>query len=116
MKIIAKALAVAMLARSMTATFGVVTSTEGYAASVRTCKAYARKQANRRAGAPQVVTGAAVGAGIGALAGLAFGGHHAVRNGAFIGAGSGAVLGGVNASVSWKRIYNNAYQDCRYNM
>lgn len=116
MRIIAKALAIVMLASSMTVTAGVVAPFEGFAAGAQYCKAYARKQANRRAGAPQVVTGAVVGAGLGALAGLAFGGRHGVRNGAIIGGVGGTVVGGVNANGSWKRIYNNAYQDCRYNM
>jgi uncharacterized protein YcfJ len=116
MKIVSRFLAVAMIASSMTTAASIVVPTEAMAASKSYCKAYAKRQANRRAGAPQVVTGAVVGAGIGALAGLAFGGHHAVRNGALIGAGGGAVVGGVNANGSWRRIYNNAYQDCRYNM
>lgn len=116
MKIIAKFLAVAMVASSMTVSAGIIAPVEGFAASKATCKAYARKQANRRAGVPQVVTGAAVGAGLGALAGLVIGGHHSVRNGAIIGGVGGTVVGGVNANASWKRVYNNAYQDCRYNM
>ena len=116
MKIIAKVLAVTMMASSMTATFGVVASTEGFAASKSYCRAYAKRQASRRAGVPQVVTGAVVGAGLGALAGAIVGGHHSVGRGALFGGVGGTVVGGIAANDSWHRIYNNAYQDCRYNM
>lgn len=116
MKIIAKVLAITMLASSMTATVGVIAPTEGFAASKATCKAYARKQANRRAGVPQVVTGAVVGAGLGALAGAIVGGRHSVGTGAIIGGVGGTVVGGATANSTWRRVYNNAYQDCRYNM
>ncbi len=116
MKIIAKALAVAMVASSVTATSGIILPAEGFAASKSYCRAYAKNKANHRAGLPQVATGAAVGAGLGALAGLAIGGHHSVRNGLIIGGVGGTVVGGVNANAKWRAVYNNAYADCRNNM
>ena len=78
------------------------------------CDAYARDVANRKAGAQQVVKGAAVGALLGLGVGAIAGGHHALRNGALIGGGVGAVAGGVNANGKWRKYYNRAYDRCRY--
>jgi uncharacterized membrane protein len=77
------------------------------------CQAYARDVANHRAGAPQVLGGAAAGAIGGAVLGAIIGGHHAVRNGAIIGGIGGTVVGGVNANGKWRRTYDRAYAQCR---
>jgi uncharacterized protein YcfJ len=78
------------------------------------CDAYARDYASRRAGAQQVVGGAAVGALLGLGVGAVVGGHHALRDGALIGGGVGAVGGGINANSKWRKYYNRAYSNCRY--
>lgn len=116
MKIVARVLAVSMIASSMTATLGLVAPGEALAASKSYCKAYAKKKANKRAGVPQVLTGAAVGAGLGALAGAIVGGRHSVGRGALIGGVGGTVVGGVSANHTWRAVYNDAYNYCRYNM
>jgi hypothetical protein len=77
------------------------------------CDAYARDYASHKAGAQQVVQGAAVGALLGLGIGAIAGGHHALRNGALIGGGVGAVGGGINANGKWRKYYNRAYADCR---
>jgi hypothetical protein len=105
-KVIATALIALMGASSL-----VVPAAE--ARSRGYCDAYARDYASHKAGAQQVVTGAAVGALLGLGIGAIAGGHHAMRNGALIGGGVGAVGGGVNANGKWRKYYNRAYADCR---
>ncbi len=104
-KAIAGAL-VAMMAMGTLATPSMARS-RGY------CDAYARDYASRKAGGKQVLTGAVLGAGVGALAGAIVGGNHAVTKGAVIGGVGGTVVGGANANKKWKKYYNRAYRDCR---
>lgn len=76
------------------------------------CRDYADRYARRNArggawsGAGQ---GAAIGAGIGLIAD---GGRGAGR-GAAIGAGLGAISGGTRRAVSYDRLFDRAYDDCR---
>jgi hypothetical protein len=105
-KIIATALVALMAASSV-----FVPAAE--ARSRRYCDAYARDYASRKAGAQQVVGGAAVGALLGLGVGAIVGGHHAMRDGALIGGGVGAVGGGINANSKWRKYYNRAYTNCR---
>lgn len=90
-----------------------IASTPGVAASVSYCKNYARKQANKRTGAGDVLVGTAVGAGLGALTGAIVGGKKSVRTGAIIGGVGGTVVGGVETNKKWRRIYDRAYAECR---
>jgi hypothetical protein len=76
------------------------------------CDAYARDYASRKAGGKQVVTGGAIGAGTGALAGAIIPGL-SVGEGALIGGGVGLLGGGIDANKKWKKYYRRAYNDCR---
>jgi uncharacterized protein YcfJ len=104
-KILPAALATALIASSM--------PVPAFAASRAYCQDYARHKANRKAGAQQVVTGAAVGALLGLGVGAIVGGHHAQRKGALIGGGVGAVAGGVDANNKWRYYYDKYYSQCR---
>ena len=105
-KILAAGLIAALAASSL-----VVPAAE--ARSRAYCDAYARDVASHKAGAKQVVQGAAVGALLGLGVGAIVGGHHALRDGALIGGGVGLVAGGVDANGKWRKYYNRAYADCR---
>ena len=83
------------------------------AAGVSYCKSFARNQANRRAGAKQVLPGMVGGAVAGLLVGALVGGHHALTRGALIGGVGGTVVGGVSANKKWRSTYNRAYARCR---
>jgi uncharacterized protein YcfJ len=95
-------------------TVAVTTASEGAAASKRYCDRVARDYANRKAGAKQIGTGAAIGAGVGAAVG-ALVGDVSVAEGALVGGGLGLVGGGINANKKWRKYYERAYDDCRAN-
>ena len=99
---------VAMMALGTVAATTVPTE----AAGKRYCREVARDYANRKAGAKQILTGAAVGAGTGALIGAIVPGLK-TGTGALIGAGVGTLGGGINANGKWKKYYNNKYAECR---
>lgn len=92
----------------------VATTTPSEAAGKRYCQQVARDYANRKAGGKQILTGAAVGAGLGALTGAIVPGLK-TGTGALIGAGVGTVGGGINANKKWRKYYNRAYAECRAN-
>jgi uncharacterized protein YcfJ len=106
-KLIATALVAMMAASSVFVPTAEARRSRGY------CDSYARDYASRKAGAKQVLGGAAVGALLGVGVGAIVGGHHAVRDGALIGGGVGAVGGGINANGKWRKYYNRAYYNCR---
>ena len=104
-KILAASLIVALTASTMPG--------PAAAAGVSFCKNEARHYANRKAGAPQVVTGLVGGAIVGGLIGAAIGGKHAVRTGVLVGGATGAVAGGVSANSKWDKYYWKRYNQCR---
>lgn len=104
-KILAASLIMALTASTM--------PSPAAAAGVGFCKEEARRYANRKAGAPQVVTGLVGGAIVGGLIGAAVGGKKAVRTGLIVGGATGAVAGGVNANSKWEKYYWRRYKECR---
>ncbi len=112
MKLVAKALIIAMLGTSVTFTSGVVVSGAAVAAPKSYCRGYAERKANQRA-EKRVFSGAALGIGLGLLTGAVIGGKHALTRGAFFGGIAGTGLGGVNASNKWRKNYRKAYAYCR---
>lgn len=90
----------------------VSTATTSEAAGKGYCREVARDYANRKAGGKQILTGAAVGAGLGALTGAIVPGLK-TGTGALIGAGVGTLGGGINANSKWKKYYNRRYAECR---
>ena len=115
MKLIAKALIIAMLGTSVTFTSGVVAPGAAVAASKGYCRAYAERRADRKA-ANRVFSGAILGVGLGLLTGAVVGGKHALSRGAFIGGLGGTAFGGVNANNKWRKTYRKAYAFCRHEL
>lgn len=76
------------------------------------CRQVARDYANHKAGGKQILEGAAIGAGLGALTGAIVPGLK-TGTGALIGAGVGTVGGGINANGKWQKYYNRKYAECR---
>ena len=104
--------ATALVASMTMGTTAIMTSSSSEAASRRYCDRVATNYANRKAGAKQILGGAAIGAGIGALTGVIVPGLK-TGTAAAVGAGAGALAGGVNANSKWRKYYNRAYRDCR---
>jgi hypothetical protein len=112
MKLIAKALIIAMLGTSVTFTSGIVVSGAAVAAPKSYCRAFAERKANRKA-EKRLFTGAAFGIGLGLITGAVVGGRHALTRGAIFGGLGGTAFGGVNASNKWRKNYRQAYAYCR---
>ena len=92
-------------------------SFEQFRADDATCRAYA-DQSNadvNKAGADNVMTGAAVGTLVGAAAGALMGGHHGGENGAGAGLLMGTAVGSGNAGGvqrDMQRRYDTSYEQC----
>lgn len=112
MKLVAKALIIAMLGTSVTVTSGVVAPGAAIAAPKYQCRAYAERKANRKA-EKRLINGAVLGIGLGLVAGAVVGGRHALTRGAIFGGLGGTTIGGVNASNKWRKNYRTAYAFCR---
>ena len=112
MKLVAKALIIAMLGTSVSFTSGVVVPGSAVAASKYDCRVYAERKANKKAG-KRLLNGAVLGIGLGLLTGAVVGGRHALSRGAAIGGVGGTVLGGAHANNKWRKNYQRAYAYCR---
>lgn len=77
------------------------------------CQDYARRQANRYANPANIVGGAALGAGAGAITGGIINGGKGAGVGAIIGGLGGAAVSGITTDQRWRRVYDRAYADCR---
>jgi hypothetical protein len=83
-----------------------------YAYSASYCRHYAKQVANDDSNALIILPFMALGAGAGALVGVAVSGL-AVSTGAIVGGASGTVVGAVGTSAEWKQSYKEAYDACR---
>ena len=83
-----------------------------YAHSASYCRDYARRAANDESNALMILPFMALGAGVGALVGVAASGV-AVSTGAVVGGASGTVVGAAGTSTHWQRSYREAYNECR---
>jgi hypothetical protein len=84
-----------------------------FAHSAAYCRDYARSAASDTGFNPVwIIPLAAIGAGAGALVGVAASGV-AVSTGAIVGGASGGAVGVVGATSSYQHNYNAAYADCR---
>jgi outer membrane lipoprotein SlyB len=106
-----------MAAALLTAAALVAGTTPGFAYSKQYCRDYAARAADHdpvMGALPLVVPLAVLGAGVGAIAGVAISGL-AIGTGAAVGGGSGAIIGAA-AGVhdrGWHRDYDQAYAECR---
>lgn len=112
MKLVAKALIIAMLGTSVSFTSSVVAPGTAVAASKYECRDFAERHANRKAG-KRLLNGAVLGIGLGLLTGAIVGGRHALSRGAFIGGVGGTFFGGAHANNNWRKNYRRAYAYCR---
>ena len=87
-------------------------STPSFAHSAAYCRDYARSEASAHPNGLWILPLAALGAGAGALVGVAASGI-AVSTGAIVGGASGGTVGMFGAGASWQHNYDAAYADCR---
>lgn len=106
-----------MAAAFLTAVAFTATTTPSFALGKQYCREYAWHQANQGRGIggalPLVVPLAVLGAGVGAIAGVAISGL-AIGTGAAVGGGSGAIIGAAaDLHGDSRRVYDEAYAECR---
>jgi hypothetical protein len=90
----------------------MATTAPGFAHGAAYCRDYARNEASARPNGLWILPLAALGAGAGALVGVAASGV-AVSTGAIVGGASGGTVGMFGAGASWQHNYDAAYADCR---
>jgi uncharacterized protein YcfJ len=100
-----------LLSAGLALSFALPLASVGEAASKRYCRGYAKDYADRKA-TKRVVRDSIIAGATGAVIGKIIGGKDATLIGALGGGTTGAFIG----SSKWKKYYNNAYRDCRYNM